>query len=107
MNIKFEIQGTNNYLYKFESQSIFHNFKYGNFDDIQKNIVLSNEKVEILFNLSIYEANDKIFNDFDKSIVYTEFIKVGIKFDTLRFFQYKSDFSFELNSSILNVKNYF
>ena len=105
VNIKFEIQGTNNYLYKFESQSIFHNFKYGNFDDIQKNIVLSNEKVEILFNLLIYEANDKIFNDFDKSIVYTEFIKVGIKFDTLRFFQYKSDFSFEIFYKINNIDN--
>ena len=96
LNIKFDIQGTNDYLYKFESQSIIFNFDNGTYSDIDKNIKLSNKKIEIIFNLSIHELNDGIFNHFNKNIIYTELIKVGIIFDLLRFYQSKPDFTFDV-----------
>lgn len=96
LNIKFDIQGTNDYLYKFESRSLIFNFNNGSYSDIDKNIKLSNKKIEIIFNLSIYESNDKIFNHFNKKIIYTELIKIGILFDLLRFYQCKPDFTFDV-----------
>ena len=96
LNIKFDIQGTNDYLYKFESRSLIFNFNNGSYSDIDKNIKLSNKKIEIIFNLSIYESNDKIFNHFNKKIIYTELIKIGILFDVLRFYQCKPDFTFDV-----------
>jgi hypothetical protein len=96
LNIKFDIQGTNDYLYKFESRSLIFNFNNGSYSDIDKNIKLSNKKIEILFNLSIYESNDRIFNHFNKKIIYTELIKIGILFDLLRFYQCKPDFTFDV-----------
>ena len=102
LNIKFELQGTNDYLYKFESKSFIFNFKNGSFNDIYKNITLINKKIEIIFNLSVYESNDKIFNHFHNNILHTELIKAGIKFDLLRFYKYKKDFSFDV---LYNIKD--
>ena len=102
LNIKFEMQGTNDYLYKFESKSFIFNFKNGSFNDIAKNIKLFNKTIEIIFNLSVYESNDKIFNIFHKNIIHTELIKAGIKFELLRFYQCKKDFSFDV---LYNIKD--
>lgn len=96
LNITFDIQGTNDYLYKFESQSLIFNFNKGSYSDIDKSIKLSNKQIEIIFNLSVYESNDRIFNHFNKNIIHTEIIKVGIIFDLLRFYKCKPDFTFDV-----------
>lgn len=101
--IKFDIFGTNNYLYKFESKSLFYKFKYYIISDKSKDIMLRNQDIEIIFNLSIYDSGDKIFHYLNDDILYSELIKVNIKFETLRFYQYKSDFSFNTSYSIGNI----
>lgn len=103
ISIKFEIQGKNDYSYKFESQNILYTFTQYYVSDFEKNIIMRNQKMELIFNFSIYEVNDKIFNYFSDDIVHTELIKVGILFQQLRFYQAKSDFSFDIKYKIQNI----
>ena len=103
ISIKFEIQGKNDYSYKFESQNILYAFTQYFISDIQKNIIMKNQKMELIFNFSIYEANDNMFNYFSDEIVHTELIKVGILFQQLRFYQAKADFSFDVIYRIQNI----
>jgi hypothetical protein len=103
ISIKFEIQGKNDYSYKFESQNILYTFTQYYVSDFEKNIIMRNQKMELIFNFSIYEVNDKIFNYFSNDIVHTELIKVGILFQQLRFYQAKSDFSFDIKYKIQNI----
>lgn len=103
ITIKFNIFGTNNYLYKFESQSLFYKFLFFIANDNAKDLILRNQEMEIIFNLSIYDSNDKIFHYFNDDILFSELIKVDIKFENLRFFKYKSDFSFGTSYSIENI----
>ena len=103
ISIKFEIPGKNDYSYKLESQNMLYAFKQYFVSDIEKNIIMRNQKVELIFNLSVYEANNKIFNYFSDDIVYTELIKVGILFEQLRFYQAKADFSFDIIYRIQNI----
>lgn len=102
MHILFEIFDKNDHLYKFESQDILYNFKSYFVSDIQKDIMLRNQKMEIIFNISVYEHENKIIDKKNCDIIYTELIRFGITFHQLRFFQFKSDFSFDIKYRIEN-----
>ena len=105
MPIKFEIFGKNDYSYKLESQNIIYAFTKYFISDTKKVIDLRNQKMELIFNLSVYESNEKIFDYFPNDIIYSEFIRVGIKFQQLKFFQAKEDFSFDIMYRVDNIDN--
>ena len=106
ISIEFGIPGTNDYFYKFESKYLTYLSRIASLNDDQKFIILKNPKIEIIFNLSLYESsNKKLFNYFQNDVMYWELIKVGIKFDTLKFFQEKLDFSFNVSYKIEDIDN--
>lgn len=105
ISIKFEIQGNNGYLYKLESQNVLYKFQYQIATETVKEILIRNQKMEILFNLSVYESDNKIFSFNSNDIIYTENIIFGIRFSELRFFQAKPDFSFDTEYKIDDFDN--
>ena len=105
MSLKLEISGKNDYTYKFESQNILYAFKVHFINDTEKIIILKDQKIELVFKLSIYESGDRIFDYFPKDIVYSELVKVGINFQILSFYKAKQDFSFDIKYKIDNIDN--
>ena len=103
ISMNFEIHGKNDYFYKFESQHILYAFNQSFISAVENSIILKNQKVELIFNLSVYESNDKIFNYFSDNIVYSELIRVGILFQQLKFYQARDDFSFDTMYKIQNI----
>ena len=105
MSIKFEIPIKNAYYYQFESTNIIYAFTKYYIDDFGSRIVLSNQPMELIFNLSLYEKCDEMFDFYSDKLIYSELIRVGVTFYVLKFYQAKRDFSFNLTYKIEDLDN--
>lgn len=102
-----EINGTNNYIYKFKTKNIF--LKSKNITTNDTTIYLDNPKITILLNLSIYDNNNNInFLDIEncsfKEQILNKFITANIKFKSI-FYKKNKDFSFDISSEIVDKHN--
>ena len=105
MSIKFEIPIKNAYYYQFESTNIIYAFTKYYIDDFGSRIILSNQPMELIFNLSFYEKCDEMFDFYSDKLIYSELIRVGVTFYVLKFYQAKRDFSFNLTYKIEDLDN--
>ena len=103
--LNFDVNGTNDYIYHFESQDILFKFDGIFMDEKIKEFRMYNQYVKILFNLTVYEANSSFFDFSSKDIIYSEIVHVDIKFRQLKFFEEFNDFSFGFQYKIDNIDN--
>ena len=102
--LQFVINGTNDYSYNFTSKDIFYYFRQTNINDVKKEINISNQDMKIIFDLSIYDYNNRIFDLSEKEVKYQETISVDIFFQKLKFYELYDDFSFDFKYKINNFK---
>lgn len=102
ISIKFEIKGKQNYIYKLASQNINYEFFYYFLNDVTKEISIKKAKLEIIFNLSLYNLDEQFVNIKSDQIFHTELIKFIVIFSQLRLLQVKQDFSFDAFYEIAN-----
>ena len=102
--LQFVINGTNDYSYNFTSKDIFYYFRQTNINDVKKEINISNQDMKIIFDLSIYDYNNRIFDLSEKELKYQETISVDIFFQKLKFYELYDDFSFDFKYKINNFK---
>jgi hypothetical protein len=103
--LNFDVNGTNDYIYHFESQDILFKFDGIFMDEKIKEFRMYNQYVKILFNLTVYEANPSFFDFSSKDIIYSEKVYADIKFKQLKFFEEFNDFSFGFQYKIDNIDN--
>ena len=107
LKLSLTINGTNGFMYKFEKINLY--FKYENIlrNYLNNIILIYNPKVKILFNLSIYEYCNGIFDLYYKknSLITDKIIIIDIKFKNIKYFQKKSDFSFDVLFNIEDLNN--
>ena len=102
--LQFVINGTNGFSYNFTSKDIFYLFKHFNINDIKKEITISNQIIKIIYNLNIYDYNNRIFDFSENELKYHETISVDISFKKLKFYELYDDFSFDFEYEINNFK---
>ena len=105
LSLNFDVNGINDYTYHFESQDILFNFDGIFMDERQKEFRIYDQYVKILFNLKIYENHSNFFAFSSNDIIYSEKIKVDIKFKQLKVFKEYNDFSFCFQYKINNLDN--
>ena len=98
--LQFVINGTNDYSYNFTSKDIFYYFNLTNISDVNKEINISNQDIKIIFDLNIYDYNNRIFNFYENELKYQETISIDILFKKLRFYELYDDFSFDFQYEI-------
>ena len=98
--LQFVINGTNDYSYNFSSKDIFYYFNLTNISDVNKEINISNQDIKIIFDLNIYDYNNRIFNFYENELKYQETISIDILFKKLRFYELYDDFSFDFQYEI-------
>ena len=102
ISIKFEISSQKDYFFLFDSKNIIYDLSKFKTSYLENSITLTNQSIELIFNLSIYEKLDKMFNYYSNNILHSELIKVDIFFQHLKFYKAKQDFSFDLDYKINN-----
>ena len=96
MSIKFEIQPEKDYFFTFNSKNIIYDLSKFNISEIEDSIILVNQSIRLIFNLSINEKTDTFFDYYFDNIVYSELISIDIFFQKLKFYKAKPDYTFDL-----------
>ena len=103
--LDFIIYGTNNYAYHLQSEDILYYFKYVFISEEHKEILTFNTKINIIFNLNIYEYTPSIIDFTDNNTQHSEKIIADINFNSLKFHKVFEDFSFGMKYNIENMDN--
>ena len=105
--LSLNISGTNGFSYKFEKQKIYFNYRDIYTDNINNIILIDNPNIKIIFYLTIYEYCNDLFdlNYLKSALINEKTIIVDINFKDIKYFQKKSDFSFDVLFNIENLKN--
>ena len=103
ISFSFAINGTNNYMYKFETKKIFFKNEKDKKDTTNNTIYLYNSSIIILFTLSISEINTNVFIRTNDKIIFKKEILGKINFDFIEYFQASKDFSFEMSYKLKNI----
>lgn len=106
LNISFEINGTNDYKYKFKKKNIYFKYDRNITDNINDSIKIINPKITILFDLIIYEYSKDLFDIFSlrDSIITDKIIIANINMKSLTYFKKSKDFSFDLKYYIESIE---
>lgn len=107
LDISLNINGTNGFIYKFEKINLYFKYEEIQNDNLNKIILINNPNIKILFNLSIYKyCNDVLdLNYKTEPLISDKIIIIDINLKSIKYFQQKSDFSFDVLFTIENLKN--
>lgn len=105
LSINFIINGTNDYSYNFKSEDILFYFDKIFTDENQKEIIIYDQHIKILFDLNIYEYSSRFFDNSSKDILYSEKLQIDITFNALKFYKEYEDFSFGFQYQIDNLED--
>ena len=105
LSINFIINGTNDYSYNFKSEDILFYFDKIFTDENQKEIIIYDQHIKILFDLNIYEYSSKFFDISSKDILYSVKVQVDMNFTSLIFYKEYDDFSFGFQYKIDNIED--
>lgn len=107
LNLSTTINGTNGLLYKLAKKYIYFSYNDNKFDQINYISEIYNPIISILFNLSIHEYTNNIFdlNYFNNAFLTDKLITVNIDLNLLKLYKISEDFSFDVSYEIENITN--
>ena len=105
LSLNFAINGTNDYSYHFKSENILFYFDKIFMDENDKEIIIYDQHIKILFDLNIYEYSSRFFDISSKDILYSEKVQVDMNFTSLIFYKEYDDFSFGFQYKIDNIED--
>ena len=103
------IKGTNNYVYKIESEKIYFKYFAVYLNNYNNTIKFNKPKMLVFLKLSIYEGNTtdifEIKPNYIKEEIITDKALVNINFESITYFQQYKDFSFNMSSIVKDIQN--
>jgi len=106
-DLSLTINGTNGFAYKLTKKNIFLTYNGNTFDWRKYIAQINNPKLTLLYDLSIYEYTNNIFDlkYLNNAIVTDKLITINIYLNFIKFYKASEDFSFDVSYEIENITN--
>lgn len=106
-NLTIIINGTNGFAYKLTKKNIFLTYISNTIISRKYIAQINNPKITILFNLSIYEYTNNIYDlkYLNNAIVTDKLVTINIYLNFIKFYKASEDFSFDVSYEIENITN--
>ena len=106
-NLSIAINGTNEFIYKLTKKFIYLTYNDNKLDWKKYIAQIFNPKFTILFNLSIYEYTNNIFDikNLNNAILTDKLVTININLNLIKIYKTSEDFSFDVSYEIENITN--
>jgi len=106
-NLSITINGTNEFIYKLTKKYIYITYRDNKLDRDKYIAQIFNPKFTILFNLSIYEYSNNIFDikSLNNAILTDKLVTVNLNLNLIKLFKTSEDFSFDISYEMENTIN--
>ena len=106
-NLSITINGTNEFIYKLTKKYIYITYRDNKLDRDKYIAQIFNPKFTILFNLSIYEYSNNIFDikNLNNAILTDKIVTVNLNLNLIKLFKTSEDFSFDASYEMENTIN--
>lgn len=106
-NLSITINGTNEFIYKLTKKYIYITYRDNKLDRDKYIAQIFNPKFTILFNLSIYEYSNNIFDikSLNNAILTDKLVTVNLNLNLIKLFKTSEDFSFDASYEMENTIN--
>ena len=106
-NLSIAIDGTNGFIYKLAKKYTYLTYSDNKLDKNNYISQIYNPKFTILFNLSIYEYTDNIFDlkNLNNAILTDKLVTININLNLIKIYKTSEDFSFDASYEMENTIN--